>query len=144
MWITLTEAAVQTGRLTAVELAQVPGVAGQGDSIAALIPQVCKYVGGFVARRTPLGVPGTIPEELADAAASIVVWRFVSQLPTKLLATDARREAYEAANRLLLEAGRGNFVVAPPETQAAEQPESPNPSIRRRRREFTTRIADGI
>jgi phage gp36-like protein len=143
-WITLSEDNVTKGRLAASELSQVSAIANQGDTIAALIPQISRLVCGYVARRVPLGAAGTIPEELADAAAVIIVWKFVSQLPSRGLATEARQEAYKDAMKLLRDVAAGDFVVAPPDTQADVQPTSPSPAIECRPRKFTERTMDGI
>ena len=120
-WITLTPDDLN-GALGANEVAKFTQVSGNGDIRASLIDQVTREVRGYAGSAGPLGPDGTIPDELKDAAVSLVVWRYVTQGPAKSLATDARKNAADNALTLLRDVAKGAFrVVAPPAAQLAPE-----------------------
>jgi hypothetical protein len=143
-WITLTPANVTNGRLTAAEIAKVNSLASDATSIADLIPSVSRYVTGYIPRESPIGLDGTIPDELQEAACAIIVWRYVTQIPSTLLATEARKDAKDDAERFLRgPVARGDFRIVPPDTLAPEQPTTPSPHIELRPSRFKWRDESG-
>ena len=143
MWITLVPADFAS-RLTAGEIAQIARANAQGDNRAEILTEVTNEVRGYVARRNPLGLPGTIPEELKNAALAIATARFINQFPDSGLLTRSREDAVVNAEKLLVATSKGDFAIVNSDNAAAEQPDVPLPSISRERRRFTEREERGL
>jgi hypothetical protein len=143
-WITLSVANVTNGRLSAAEITKVNAIASDPTSIADLIPSVSRYVTGFIPKESPIGLDGTIPDELQEAACAIIVWRFVTQIPGSTLANENREKAKtDAENFLKGPVARGDFRIVPPDTLAPEQPTTPSPHIGPPRRQYNWREESG-
>lgn len=128
MWINLTPDSLN-GRIAAPEIAKVTQMAGNGLTVQQVIDQVVNEVRGYVAKAGPVGLPGTIPDELQDAALSIIILRYVSQVPgasQQTFATESRKTAAENARLLLRDVAARKFLVTPPETAAPEQATRPS------------------
>lgn len=133
-WITFT-AATLAERITGPEFAAIKKAAkGQGQNeeqmLADCIRRAVAEVRGRVAghARNILGAEGTIPDELEDATAAIVVYRFISRLPNSGSLLDAQRtKNYEDAQTLLGEVASGKFGIVQPVSPAPEieQPGGP-------------------
>jgi len=143
-WVTITEANVTNGRISAAEIAKINSLANDGDTISDLIPVVSRYVVGFIPRESPIGLAGTIPDELLDAACVIIAHRFLSQIGGGSLITEARAKALERAENFLKGAvARGDFRIVPPDTCAPEQATTPSPHIQPRPKRFGYREESG-
>lgn len=95
----------------------------EGDAVVeSVITDVVKLIRGKVAacRNNVLGAGNTIPDELLDAALSIVRWRVLTRLPNTGLADDPRELEYREALGLLDDVAACKFVIEQPET-ATEQ-----------------------
>lgn len=91
------------------------GVYGQEQ--AKVLADVVAEVRGRVAAcaRNSLGPAGTIPSELRAAALAIFRWRFLTRVPgLKALLTDARRDEYNDALRLLEATAACKYAVEQP------------------------------
>ena len=133
-WRALVTADVQTG-LSGQEIAAVTQYAlapGQTDPTPAVIAAAMDQVRGYVAAGgIILGSEATIPGELIDAAIDIAVWKLVLRFPGKLMATDQRKDKYEAAVKMLQDTARKLFFVEPPAVPTTSPPGVPLPSISR-------------
>lgn len=117
-WRALALSDIQTG-LSAKELDAVQQYAlqpGQTDPVPYVITASMDEVRGYIAgsRLVALGAEGTIPDKLIDCAIRIAVWQLVKRFPTKLLATEARRQDYQDAIRLLKDVAADKFRVEIP------------------------------
>lgn len=104
-WITLSETDVQT-RLTGPELTALKTAAlaaGQSNPLPEIITKVIQEVRARVAacQLNRLGSGATIPEELSEACLAMIRYRFITRLPVASLLTEARRDEYRDALRLL-------------------------------------------
>lgn len=132
-WITIDTTKV---RLTPGEIARINNAIDKTTSLEEVAAQVTDEVRGYVGRRVPLGDAGTIPSELHDAALTMVAFRYLSNIPSVSLITEARKDAYEDALRLLKDASRGDFVVVGPPSPAPDQPTVPSPRIKPREKRY--------
>lgn len=123
-WITLTEDHVTgSAALTKPELAIARTLLlpdGVTDTLSDVMTSVTREVRGYVAahKPNPLGEAGTIPDELERAALSRIVCELATRIPGKLLLTEQRASANDAAVKLLEQTARGLFAIVPPVTAA--------------------------
>ena len=142
MWISFTASNI-TG-LTPAEIAQVDRFTG-GSNLATITAQVVREVRGYVGRGNPIGLDGTIPDELQTAANALVVYRYVSQLPTGALMTEVRKAAHEEGLRQVRDVAKGDFLIQLPDTYNAKQPGGDAFEIGRvSRRRFNERNTSGL
>lgn len=91
---------------------------GQPDPVPGTIERVVREVRGFVGgcSRNTLGAGNTIPDELADAALSIIRWRLASRHvgAGETLLDEARKMEYEDARDLLKDVSRCRFEIQQP------------------------------
>ena len=125
-WTTVTSAAVKN-RLSGAEYNGVTAAAlasGQTAEgvVAAQITDVVNFIRGFVPLNVPRGEGETIPDEMVDAALAMLVYRILTRLPgLKMLLDQARKDANDAAEKLLRDMSRGVFRLVLPTTEAAAQ-----------------------
>ena len=124
-WITLTPDDLQ-GRLTAAEIDTVTTVAGNGNTIQQIISEVTSEVRGYAGTASTLGPDGTIPDEAKSSALSIIVLRYVSQIPSGKLVTEARTKAAENGQTFLRDIGNGKVRLVPPTIAAPQQTARPS------------------
>lgn len=133
-WRALVLADVQTG-LSAQELTGIQTYAlqnGQPDPTPAAIAAAMDEVRGYIAasRTIALGAEQTIPDKLVDTAIDLVVWKLVTRFPTKLMATDARRQRYNDAISRLKDVASNKFrIEIPTETTSEETAGVPLPQV---------------
>lgn len=149
-WITITEADLVT-KLSGAELEALRDAVladGQMDPVQPAIDQVTREVRGYVAAcaSNTLGDGNTIPDELLEAALSLLVIRFLSRVAGLSIdgEGDPRMKAAEQAKTLLRDVAACRFAIAQPETVSDEVIGSPSPSMAPRTRHFTRAKQDGI
>jgi hypothetical protein len=149
-WITITEADLLT-KVSGPELEAVRAAAladGQADPVQPAITQVTREVRGYVAAcaSNQLGEGATIPDELLEAALSLLVIRFLSRAAGLSIdgENDPRMKAAEQAKTLLRDVAACRFAIAQPATVSTEEVGSPSPSFGTRDRHFTRATQDGI
>jgi glycerate-2-kinase len=123
-WITLDETNVQT-RLTGPELSALKSAAlapGQVNPLPEIIAKVIQEVRGRVAacQLNRIGAGSTIPDELTESALAIIRYRLLTRLPVASLLTDARREEYRDALRLLADVAASHFRIEQPSTPTTQ------------------------
>jgi hypothetical protein len=123
---------------------QVTTAVGRGDLLTPIIAGVITEIVGKVAVRNPVGVSGTIPEELLDAAKSLAAFRFVVESGTDELLTEGLKTRNANAIALLKDVASGEFKLVPPVDYAPVQAQSPSPRITPARRAFSPQRFDGI
>lgn len=127
MWITLDSDDVKN-RLSGAEYAGVTSAAlASGQTAAGVVAEqiagVINYVRGFIPPGTARGDGETIPDELADAALAMIVYRILTRLPSlKMLLDDARKSANDAAEKLMRDVAAGRFRIVAAATVDADQP----------------------
>ena len=94
--------------------------------------------------RNPVGLSGTIPEELWDAARDIAAYRFLSESGGDELISKAREIRYQAGEKKLREAAEGTLKIVPPENFAPVQAQSPSPKIKVPKRRYQPGNFDGV
>lgn len=149
MWITLTEADLQTAltgpELTAAKTAAL--AAGQGSVLDDVFAQVTREVRGHVAtcERNTLGPAGTIPDELLAAAVDECVYRLCKRLPGKVLLKQERSDAHDDAVALFNRAAECKFTLEQPAEASDETiATSPPPQWTTRDRKFDRDTQDGL
>lgn len=142
MWITYNSTNI-TG-ITPGEIAKIDTLSG-ASNLAAIISQVIREVRGYVGRSNPIGLDGTIPDELQTAANALVVYRYVSQLNSGSLITEARKTAYEDAMKQLRDVAKGDFLIQLPTNYNPQQPAGDSFEVARvQRRRATDRNTSGL
>lgn len=127
MWIEVTSADVKN-RLSGAEYNGVTAAAlasGQvaATVVAAQITGVVNYIRGFVPAGVPRGDGETIPDELLDAALAMIVYRILTRLPNlKSLLDQSRKDANEAAEKLMRDVAGGRFRLVTPSDPDDAQP----------------------
>jgi len=117
-WITIDPTKVP---LSAAEITKIDCVVGR-VTMPEIVNRVVRMVQGRVAVLSPIGQPGTIPEELEEAAMALVVERYLNQVPAgTLLLTEQRQKAVDAANSILRDVAKGLFKMVSPDVPAAKQ-----------------------
>lgn len=97
-------------------------VAGAGFvTLDACLAKAIGTVVGYVKAKNPVGVAGTIPDELLDATKALTAYYFVSQVASDKLVTKPRQDNRDAAIALLRDVARGQFKIDPPDTYAPKQ-----------------------
>jgi hypothetical protein len=119
-WLEITEALVED-RLTADELSSLKtlSVSSGGAPLADVITGVTNEVRGYVsAGGYTRGAGATIPDELFEAAVSIIRYRLILRMPAeKMLLTPGREKDKDAALALLKDlVATGRFGIASPST----------------------------
>ena len=129
MWINLMPEDILT-RLAAPEASAVQTVVlatGQENPVAEVINEVSELVRGYTAnapRNLPLGSGTSIPYKLKGAAISLIVFRLCSRLPTKILATEQRRQLNDESLHLLERVAEARFAVDRPAPDQIDRVES--------------------
>lgn len=150
-WITLTRDDLK-GRLTKPELDRLPSAArAQGISSEEIlnnaVSAVVREIRGYVAVRNPLGVAGTIPDELENAAMPLMRRAIFGRIPgLEELYDKVRQEETKDAILLLGRVADGRFAIVAPVTEAPveEQANTPSPAISERVRNFSLEAQDGV
>lgn len=147
-WVEFTPA-IFAQRISGPELSALKNAArssGQdGDSLVQeCVNRVIAEVRGRVGacKNNSLGLEGTIPSELIDAACAIAVYRFIIRLPGQTSLLDEKRTmAYTDAASLLRDVAACRLAIVPPETPAPsnEQPGSQGAAVVRCRPNIQTR-----
>lgn len=147
-WIEITEADVLTV-LSGPELAGYRSAAkasGQADPLAPITAQVVDLVRGYVGayKSHTLGAAGLIPQKLLAPALDLIAVRVpqrVGQTPKP-----GRKDAAEAAVKLLEAVAKGNFDIEEPVTPTDETSSSNHgsPAFAGRDRNFNRTAQDGI
>lgn len=125
MWITLSESQVLT-RISGAELnafRSAAKAAGQGDPLPEIISQVIRYIRGRVAAcdKNTLAPGETIPDELQSVALDLIVWNLMKRPAAAIIDRgDARKNAAEAAERILGDVARCTMAITQPETTTSE------------------------
>lgn len=114
------ETALSAQELTAVRTLALAG--GQTDPTTPVIASAMDEVRGYIlgSRNITLGAEGTIPDKLIVSAVDIAVWQLVTRFPTKLLATEARRQRYTDAIQRLKDVANNKFRVEIPTVTSTE------------------------
>lgn len=103
---------------------------GQSDPIPGTISRVVSEVRGRVAacERNTLDDDATkIPDELHNAALSIIAWRLSTRFPGgNVLQDDSRRKDYEDAVQLLKDAANCELAVVQPESLSCQPSDQSN------------------
>ena len=142
MWINFTASNI-TG-LSPTEIVQVDRLTDVAN-LPSIVAQVVREVRGYIGRGNPIGLDGTIPDELQTAANAMVVYRYVSQIPSGSLMSEARKTAYEDAQRQLRATAKGEFLIQLPDTYNPKQPGGDSFEIARvRPRRATDRHTSGL
>lgn len=134
MWITPTVATVKA-RLSGPEFDVLKNAARSGGQVAdtlvtETIGRVVNLIRGYVGRKYPLGLTGTIPDELESCVGTLFVYEFITRLPGMSKLLDERRtKAYDDAMRLLRDVSTGVFVIVQPETPAADNLQASGPGV---------------
>ncbi len=146
-WIAITESYVQ-GRLSGPELTAVKTAAlaqGQSNPVTDAIVRVVDEMRGYIAAGgVTLGAGNTIPEKLLDAALAMIRYRICTRIPAAGLLTEARKNEYDGALRLLERVADGKFLVEEPTTADTESSGSPSPQVEDRTLTMDRSSQDGI
>lgn len=132
-WQTISEADIKT-QITAPELSAARTAAidaGQADPLPEAITNAVNMVRGYISGWTAntLGPEGTIPDKLVLTAIDVAVYLLCKRIPKKILLTDQRQRAYDAAISLLKDVARGAFRLEVPATFTQEKIAIVRPSI---------------
>lgn len=123
-WIILTNdhiiGALAAAEVTALRTLQL--TPGQADPLPEVITQTVGKVHGYVATRYEVGQAGTIPDQLLASAIAIGRWILIGRLPSKILATEIRKQQYEDGLAELRDVAAGKFVLSLAEDPADDQP----------------------
>jgi len=118
---------------------------GQSDPTPEIIAQVIDLVRGYIAAAgVTLGTGATIPSKLKTSALAIIRYRICSRLPISSLLTDARKQEYQDALRLLEQVAAGRFRVEEPTEAATEQAGASSPRFDTNTRVFTPANQEGV
>lgn len=118
---------------------------GQSDPTPEIIAQVVDLVRGYIAAGgVTLGSGATLPSKLKTSALAIIRYRICSRLPVSSLLTEARKQEYQDAIRLLEQVAAGRFRVEEPENAATEQAGASSPRFDTLPRIFTPANQDGV
>jgi phage gp36-like protein len=123
-WINLTEAHLLEA-LTARELDSLRTVQiadDQVDPVPEVLARAASEVQGYVGTRYAVGQAGTVPDQLLSSAIAIARWRLIGRLPTKIMATESRRQEYEDALTQLRDVAAGKFALSVATEPADDQP----------------------
>lgn len=127
-WITLTADDVKE-RISGTEFDTLKTEdlgSGQSDPVPETITVVVGEIRGRVGacQRNELGDPGTIPEELAGVALTLIAWRLALRLAGGglHLQDEGRKQDYEDAKSLLEAVARCEFAVEQPPSFDSETP----------------------
>jgi len=146
-WATLTVDDLKS-RLAGAELASLQTAAladGQTDPTAETLAQVIDEVRGYIAAAgVTLGTGITIPSKLKNTTLNLARYRLCSRLPVASLLTDARKQEYQDAIRLLEQVAAGRFRVEEPTVAADEQAGAPSPSFGEDTHTFSRDNQDGL
>jgi len=123
---------------------QVTAAAARGDLMPAIVSGVIRQITGRVAVRNPVGVEGTIPEELWEAARAIAAFRFLTEGDSDELLTKARIDAKDDALQLLDAVAAGTLKIVAPENFAPVQAKSPSPRVNARSPRYNPEKFDGV
>lgn len=127
-WITITAADIEP-RLSDEELTQYRRnyeTTGKADPLAGIIAQVTNRIRRAVAKGgCTLGAGATIPDELLDAAVSIIRYRLCTSLPGGLL-NDDRRKEYDDAKAELDDVAEDAAGIVAPTTEASDTTTTPS------------------
>jgi phage gp36-like protein len=136
-WITLTQddvlASINNSELTAALNTAL--ASGQDNPLDTLLPDVTAEVRGYVRRRNTLGQPGTLPQELKNAAIDIIIYRTANRLRKTAVAGDKKADNDEAL-RKLQGVAEGTVAVSAPDSPTTEVTSAPGPHVTRERRDF--------
>jgi phage gp36-like protein len=144
-WITITQndilASINNAELTAALNTAI--AAGQENPLDTLIPDVTAEVRGYVRRRNTLGLAGTLPQELKNAAVDIIIYRAACRLRKKAIAEDKKADSDQA---LLKVAGvaDGTVAVSAPDSPTTEVTSAPAPQFDHEPRRFGWNQERGI
>lgn len=148
-WITLTRTSLQT-RFSKPELLRLPAEAraaglSADDVLDEAVSVVVREIRGSVSTRNTLGRPGTIPDELENAALSKMVQVVISRLPgLASLMDETRRALVDQANDLLRRVESGSFSIVPPIEAGIEQARAVTPCVTRKKNIWRVEDQDGI
>jgi len=130
-WITITEALVED-RLSAAELSSLKtvSISDGGTPLTDVISSVTNEIRGYCgAGGYTLGSAGTLPDELQEAAVTIIRHRLALRLNAPNLINEDRRADYRDTLTMLRElVATGKFGIVAPATAATDQPAQPGPS----------------
>lgn len=136
-WITFTASTVAQ-RVLGPEMSALKtaarGAGQDGDDLLNdQVSRVIQEIRGRVAAcdKNTLGVAGTIPDELEDAAVAIVIFRFCTRLAAaaERLITERREMAYNDALKLLNDVAACRLAIVPPTTPAPDEQQAGGPGI---------------
>jgi phage gp36-like protein len=136
-WITLTQddvlASINNSELAAALSTAL--ASGQDNPLDTLLPDVTAEVRGYVRRRNTLGLSGTLPQELKNAAIDIIIYRAANRLRKKAIAEDKKADNDLALRKLEGEAD-GAVAVSAPDNPTTEVTSAPAPHFEQPRRKF--------
>lgn len=145
-WISITEddllTAISGDELTGYREAAL--AEGQPDPVQPTIDQAADLVRGYVGgwKQNTLGPAGTIPQKLLSAAVDIIVARIPSRVGKS--PKEGRKDARDAAIKLLEQVSAGKFDIEEPVTKSDEQPSAPSPSFSGRARRNVREESHGL
>jgi hypothetical protein len=150
-WITLTSESIK-GRLTKPEIDSIPSVARQANQttdglIAEATDQIVREIRGHVSVKYTLGAAGTIPDELENAALSLIRRVIFTRVPgLEDLFGELRKSEASDAQALLRRVADGKFAIVDPVTPAptSQQVATPGPMISKRPTNFQLEDQDGL
>ena len=108
-------------RVTARERQIIAEQAENPSTLEDIISGVAGEVAGYVGTKFPVGPDGTFPGELREAAKSVIVLRFVTQIPSDDLATETRQKAAAAGVKAFEAVPLGKLRIADPALPAPVQ-----------------------
>lgn len=146
-WITITDADLLRV-LAGPELEGYRAAAlatAQPDPVAETIAEVTQLIRGKVAacERNRLGAGNTIPQELKVAALDILAVR-IPMRAAGTNPTNSRKEAMEAAMKLLDDTAACKFAIEAPATVSDQVISSPSPTFSARPKHFTREQQEGL
>lgn len=145
-WISITEAHLLTV-LSGPELAGYRAAAlqtSQADPVQPTIDQVTDLVRGYVGgcKANTLGEAGTIPQKLLAPALDLIAVRIPGRVGKE--PKTGRKDAGEAAIKLLEQVSRCAFDIEEAVTPSTEASNSPTPSFSGRDRRDARKERDGL
>ena len=131
-WQTISEETLNE-KMVGAEVAALQTAAlatGQDNPIPTTIARVVDEVRGYIAAGGFSLEEGVyVPSKLVDATLTIIGWRAAQRLNVKSILSDARRDEYDKAIRLLERVADGKFAIEEPSIEDDESLGAPSPSF---------------